>query len=54
MMMRTSVIFLVFSAVVACSLAAPTLDRRARQTTSSSALNTLSTGLSMLSKHAVS
>ena len=56
MMMRTSVVFLVLSALVACSLAAPTLDRRARQVLPSAEtlLNTLSTGLDILSKHSVS
>ena len=50
-MMRTSVLFLVFSALVACSLAAP-----AAQTAPSPAelLNTLSAGLNVLSKYSVS
>ena len=55
--MRTSIVFLVFSALVACSLAAPAvLERRARQTVPSAAenMNALKTGLNVLSKHAVS
>ena len=53
-MMRTSILSVVFSALIACSLAAPVLDRRARQTSASDLLNNVRTGMSVLSKHWVS
>lgn len=56
--MRISIVFLVvFSALAACSLAAPAvLERKARQTVPSSAanMNALITGLNLLSKNSVS